>query len=102
MRSPFGMMFDKLQQSWNWKPIRNCPGRYVLLDAKADLSLRDLLGSEVEARQYKTAAKDTVLVIPLDRGGLISYKRDDGSYLHTLNTPEGFQRKLLQLGIKLY
>ena len=97
------MIFDRLQQSRNWKPIPNCPGRYVLLDAKADLSLRDLLGSEVEAHEYKTdAARDTVLVISLDRGGLISYKRDDGSYLHTLNTPEGFQRKLLQLGIELY
>ena len=97
------MIFDKLQQSWNWQPIRHCPGRYVLLEAKANLSLRELLGTEVEAREYKVAAaRDTVVVIPLDRGGLISYKRDNGSYLHTLNTPEGFQRKLLQLGIKLY
>jgi hypothetical protein len=34
-----------------------------------------------------------------DGGGLISYARGDGSYLHTLNTPDGFARKLRQLGI---
>ena len=28
------------------------------------------------------------------------YRRDDGRYLHTLNTPDGFERKLRQLGIK--
>ena len=32
---------------------------------------------------------------------MISYKRDDGSFLHTLNTEEGFERKLKQLGIDL-
>jgi hypothetical protein len=45
------------------------------------------------------SAKDVVLVVSLDRGGMISYKRDDGSFLHTLNTEEGFERKLRQLGI---
>ncbi|MEW6735277.1 MAG: hypothetical protein AB1489_28555 [Acidobacteriota bacterium] len=46
-------------------------------------------------------ARDTVIVACLDRGGLISYKRVDGTYLHTLNTAEGFVRKLLALGIEL-
>jgi len=46
-------------------------------------------------------ARDTVLVAPLDRGGVISYQRADGSFVHTLNTPEGFARKLAQLGIIL-
>jgi hypothetical protein len=45
------------------------------------------------------AAKDPVIVTALDDGGLISYRKADGTYLHTLNTREGFERKLRQLGI---
>ena len=47
------------------------------------------------------AARDPVHVAALDGGGLISYARPDGSWAHTLNTPEGFARKLAQLGIVL-
>ena len=95
------MSFDQLFKSWNWKPIRNCPGRYVLRGAQADLRPEDIAGPEAKAHEYKViAAKDTVLVVILNGGGLISYRRKDGSFLHTLNTPEGFRRKLSQLGIE--
>lgn len=47
------------------------------------------------------AAPDEVLVVPLNDGGIISYRRPDGSMLHTLNTAEGFARKLAQLGIEI-
>ena len=57
----------------------------------------------MEASEYRVeAAKDAVLVVELDDGGLISYHRADGSFLHTLNTTEGFRRKLTQLGIDLH
>jgi len=46
-------------------------------------------------------AKDSVLVVPLTDGGLIAYRQTDGRLIHTLNTPEGFSRKLHQLGITL-
>jgi hypothetical protein len=32
-----------------------------------------------------------------DGGGIISYVKDDGKFIHTLNTKEGFGRKLDQL-----
>ena len=70
--------------------------------ASNNLRPQDILRDEVEAREFKVeAAKDTVLVVELEGGGLISYRRDDGSFLHTLNTPEGFRRKLSQLKIDL-
>jgi hypothetical protein len=43
--------------------------------------------------------RDTVLVARFADGGLISYLRADGTYVHTLNTCEGLERKLAQLGI---
>jgi hypothetical protein len=45
------------------------------------------------------AARDPVLVVELEGGGLISYLREDGTLMHTLNTSWGFRRKLRQLGI---
>jgi hypothetical protein len=96
------MTFHQLLEKWDWKPIRHCPGRFILSVAKAELSAEELLGEPVEVHVYRVeAAKDTVLVVALDGGGLISYKKQDGSFVHTLNTPEGFERKLLQLGVSL-
>jgi hypothetical protein len=40
-----------------------------------------------------------VLVVVCEGGGLISYRKPDGSYVHTLNTKEGLNRKLDQLGL---
>jgi len=46
-------------------------------------------------------ARDPVLVVEFQDGGLISYLREDGTLMHTLNTSEGFHRKLRQLGVDL-
>jgi hypothetical protein len=96
------MSFDDLMNRWKWKPIRNCPGRFLLRQAPRNLSLTGLTGESVKAHEFSVdAAKDIVVVACLDQGGIISYKREDGTLLHTLNTAEGFARKLGQLGIKL-
>ena len=97
------MTFAELMRSGDWQPIRNCPGRYILRGARNDLRLQELLADDVEVEEYHVnTAPDTVLVMQLEDGGIISYQREDGSFLHTLNTPEGFRRKLLQLGISQY
>ena len=96
------MSLNDLMSAWRWQPIRNCPGRFVLRSSSAELSPEDLLGSDVEVTTFQVAAaRDPVLVADLGDGGLISYKRADGTYLHTLNTAEGFKRKLESLGIEL-
>ena len=96
------MKFDELMARWEWKPIRNCPGRYVLTLSDQFISFERLLGGNYQIHSFAcSTAKDTVLVFPLEDGGLISYAREDGSVLHTLNTAEGFARKLAQLGILL-
>lgn len=46
-------------------------------------------------------ANDPVLVVELEDGGIISYQQADGRMIHTLNTPEGFSRKLQQLKIPM-
>ena len=47
-------------------------------------------------------ARDAVVVTRLGELGewrLISYTRADGTWLHTANTREGFERKLSDLGV---
>ena len=56
--------------------------------------------SHVIAEHVIAAAPDPVIVAEFEDGGLISYRKPDGSFLHTLNTSEGFDRKLRQLGIR--
>ncbi len=46
-------------------------------------------------------ARDAVIVGQFEGGGIISCRKEDNTYLHTLNTEEGLERKLAQLGISL-
>ena len=85
---------------FTWRAIPNCPGRMVLASGPTDITLRDVVGPNVAIEEFRVpAARDAVLVARLDAGGLISYRRADGSYIHTLNSADGFARKLAQLGI---
>ena len=82
--------------------MRGCPGRYTLPGTEFNGSPYDLLGAQTKLDEFRVdAAEDPVVVARLAQGGgLISYRRPDGEYVHTLNTEEGFRRKLDQLGIR--
>ena len=96
------MDFDELKTNWTWKPIHNCPGRFILDQQACALSSEEIIGGVIEPSEFQVeGAKDTVIVVQLSDGGLISYRKKDGKYLHTLNTVAGFARKLEQLGIRL-
>ena len=96
------MTFDEVMGKGRWTAIRDCPGRYALRGVPPDLGLGGLLGEGPAPREFRSAkARDRVCVVPLEDGGLISYRREDGSWLHTLNTAEGFRRKLAQLEIDM-
>jgi hypothetical protein len=94
--------FDILAAQREWKPIHNCPGRYRLAGAPSDEAVEVLVGTGYTVSRFRVeGARDEVLVVRLDKGGVISYARPDGKYVHTLNDPEGFTRKLAQLGISV-
>jgi hypothetical protein len=85
-----------------WRPIPNCPGRYVLVKPEPTIPPAQLAQIENVSIEYQVkAARDVVLVLPLEGGGLITYQHADGTFLHTLNDEAGFKRKLAQLGIGL-
>ena len=94
------MNFNDAWKLGKWEPIRGCPGRFVLLGADPGLSPCAAFGPGVVAQRFESAeAKDQVWVAFFDDGGLISYCRAEGTWLHTLNTQAGLHRKLAQLRI---
>lgn len=96
--------FEKAFNTGKWKPIRNCPGRFVLIGGGSEILVENLSESKNPVVEFSTeTVPDKVLTIEFeDGGGIISYIKDDGRFIHTLNTREGFKRKLEQLksGIK--
>jgi hypothetical protein len=94
--------FAALMTKWTWRPIRNCPGRYLMAGVPSDLPPQALVRSGDVILEFRVeTAPDKVLVVQLVDGGVITYEWTDGRYVHTLNDPEGFSRKLRQLGIGL-
>jgi len=96
------LRFEELAAGWNWRRIPGCPGRYSLSPAEFSGEPRALVGTEHLIREYSSSrARDTVWIAQVEGGGLISYRKQDGTFIHTLNTPEGFRRKLKDLDINL-
>lgn len=92
--------FEALFAAYPWVPIRGCPGRYLLRGGPSPITPNDMVGQGPELRVCRSPmAVDPVVVALAEWGGLISYKKADGRYIHTLNTVEGFARKCRELGI---
>jgi hypothetical protein len=94
------VLFAEIRARFPRRPIPGCPGRFVLPpDTRAPAQL---LGDDIEIRRFDiSTTRDAVLVAAFADGGLISYARPDGRFIHTLCTPNGFRRKLAHLGIGL-
>ena len=67
----------------------------------SERSVEELAGLTSPASvRTSEVARDPVVIAQLRDGGIISYVKPDGRYLHTLATPEAFERKLRQLGFE--
>jgi hypothetical protein len=93
--------FAEILERCAWRPIPGCPGRFVAADGPSDASPESIAGTPPVLRRRVDGARDEVVVTPLASGGLISYRKCDERYLHTLGDADGFARKLAQLGIVL-
>ena len=95
------MTVSTLLDQGTWRAIPNCPGRYALKAGAIATPPEDIVPGSKRGPEYvSVSARDPVVVTPLEDGGLISYRKTDGTFLHTLNTREGLERKLRQLGIR--
>lgn len=95
------LRIEKLLTEWSHVAIHGCPGRFIVDDPKAAQWFSALLLSDVRVRCFSSPkARDPVFILPLEDGGIISYQKEDAQFLHTLNTFEGFQRKLKALDLQ--
>lgn len=93
--------FEELFARLSWKPIHNCPGRFTLLGGLSRLKPVEIIEKDLPVFEFRIdAVPDTILIVKFINGGLISYRKNDGSFLHTLNNTDGFTRKLKQLKIQ--
>lgn len=93
------------QDSGGCDPVGRGCLRHVVAIAQAGEASGAPLQMVLEAgiavgEHHPATARDAVLVAAFDDGGLISYRRGNGEYRHTLNTREGMDRKLRQLGLE--
>jgi len=113
-------VFLALYSQFRWKMIPNCTGRYTCRDHKivsllTPLKLIESTSNRDSFEQYRFTfatdkRKDSIIVIPFSNDkstGLISYIKHDSDsadeikYVHTLNSPSGFQRKLEAIDVIL-
>jgi hypothetical protein len=103
------LTFDELRVRFVWRPLRGCPGRLVLPAREEDaarLAPGELASGGSAAasagRSFRApGAVDEVWIVELEGGGgLLSYRKPDGRFVHTLNTSEGLARKLAALGLE--
>jgi hypothetical protein len=95
------MTFAAIMSQWSWRPIPHCPGRFVLSSGRSALAPSAIVSAVDGLTEHVIpSTPDPVIVAELEDGGLISYRKPDGTFIHTLNTVEGFDRKLRQLGIR--
>ena len=100
-----------LQALWcycEWKEIRNCPGRYTT--RRRDLArwpperlLAAALGADAPQTslwRHSSSTSDAIHAVRFaGGGGLLTYARSDGKFVHTLNTESGLLRKIAALRV---
>lgn len=92
--------FEELRARFPWRPMQGCPGRYLLAGGPVASPPGDLFG-DLGFREARSAqAPDCVLVAAVRGGGIISYAKKNGTFVHTLGDGVGFARKLHALGLE--
>ena len=108
-----GHLLQKLWESFPWKEVKGCPGRYVsnsdILRRTSPEALRSAFGQGCPVENFSVPGKDEVATVRFHGGGgLITYLKPtdplparDGTFneggvvfVHTLNTESGLLRKI--------
>ena len=106
-----GALLQALWRYCEWKEIRDCPGRYTVR-RRRDLArwpperlLAAALGGNVPPVglwRHGSSTSDAIHAVRFaGGGGLLTYARADGTFVHTLNTESGLLRKIAALRVTL-
>ena len=94
------LSLEEALERFGGDPIPRCPGRFVLRLVAPTEGPQTICPSARSTSHQVARARDTVVVTDCDGWGLISYARANGTWVHTANSGEGFERKLAELGIE--
>ena len=93
--------FETVAERAAWSPIPNCPGRWVIR-GRTTIPLESLVGDSVALEFKSPHTEDDVLLVRFDGGGgLLTFRKPNGTLVHTLNTAEGLQRRMAKLGLEV-
>ena len=98
------LSFNHLFHLYSWKEIPHCPGRY-LLSTQDNRRLETvtptaMLNNQLTVQIFVSeVCRDRVHVGKFSDGGLLSYEKSDGTFIHTLNNLSGLARKMNHLNI---
>ena len=73
----------------------------ILAQGISEKSPKDLCPSSKIYIFNTVRTRDPVLIVKFEDGGLITYKKSEKEYVHTLGDTSGFERKLRDLQIDL-
>lgn len=66
--------FHQLFEARTWRQIPHCPGRYIATALDERLTVAELAGFDEGVKAFESErAQDTVLVMKIPGGGIISY-----------------------------
>jgi hypothetical protein len=94
------MTFEELLARFDWRAMRGCPGRYLLAGGPTASPPGELFGDLGFHEARSARASDRVFVAAIGGGGIISYAKENGTFVHTLGDSAGFARKLHALGLE--
>ncbi len=86
-------LFEHLFHSFSWKPIPGCPGRFTLAEGRIHQGITERFALEGLSYGKSNQVRDPFAFVSVDGAGMISYYSAEG-WMHTLCTPEGYQRKM--------
>lgn len=96
------MTIEDIFSKYQCRPIPGCPGRWIIRDSQ-HLTIREICGENVKSEEFVSkAVPDPVIICKFGDGGIISYRKPDGTIVHTLNNKEGFERKCGELGSHIH
>lgn len=102
-----GEFLQRFWDMWKWTEIKNCPGRYV---TKSNEEAQVISPQELCTRlavpyfpsiHCSVDRLDQIAVVHFESGGgIITYIKPNGTFVHTLNTESGYIRKMTALGFE--
>mmetsp|Transcript_12310 Transcript_12310/g.16613 ORF Transcript_12310/g.16613 Transcript_12310/m.16613 type:complete len:194 (+) Transcript_12310:434-1015(+) len=90
---------EALWMQFKWKPIRGCDGRFILRGLRLRPEAISSYKNIVRLRPVSEEVDGIIATRLRGGGGLLSYEKKDGTFIHTLNTESGLCRKLTALDL---